>query len=135
MSVTTYSSQIAAANPAPVESLRRLEIFQNEEGGLRPGMTFAEHVIARYSGYQAQDAQLAAGKYLVALRHDYLRGIETVATLESKLLGLYERLEFPGWLSKLLTHPVTGLENYQDMMQTLTTERGAIKVFVHVAYD
>jgi hypothetical protein len=35
----------------------------------------------------------------------------------------------------LLTHPVTGLENYQDMMQTLTTERRAIKVFVHVAYD
>jgi glucose 1-dehydrogenase len=35
----------------------------------------------------------------------------------------------------LLTHPVTGLENYQEMMQTLTTERSAIKVFVNVAYE
>jgi threonine dehydrogenase-like Zn-dependent dehydrogenase len=53
--------------------------------------------------------------------------------------GVYDfaraELEFPGWLPKLLTHPVTGLENYQDMMQTLTTERSAIKVFVNVAYD
>ncbi|HSL06116.1 MAG TPA: glucose 1-dehydrogenase [Nitrospiraceae bacterium] len=44
-------------------------------------------------------------------------------------------LKFPGWLPKLLTHPVTGLENYQEMMQALTTERSAIKVFVNVAYD
>ncbi|HEV7608971.1 MAG TPA: hypothetical protein VGO61_16630 [Steroidobacteraceae bacterium] len=64
-------------------------------------LTFAEHVIERYSGYQALDEQLAAGKYLVALRHDYLRGIETVRTLESKLQSLYERLKFPGWLSVL----------------------------------
>jgi len=53
--------------------------------------------------------------------------------------GVYDfaraELEFPGWLAKLLTHSVTGLENYQEMMQTLTTERGAIKVFVNAAYD
>jgi hypothetical protein len=64
-------------------------------------LTFAGLVIERYSGYRALDAQLAAGKYLVALRHDYLRGIETVQTLESKLMLLYERLRFPGWLSVL----------------------------------
>jgi threonine dehydrogenase-like Zn-dependent dehydrogenase len=53
--------------------------------------------------------------------------------------GVYDfaraELEFPGWLSKLLTHPVNGLENYAEMMQTLTTEKGAIKVFVNVAYE
>lgn len=53
--------------------------------------------------------------------------------------GVYDlsraELEYPGWLAKLLTHPVTGLENYQQMMQTLTTERSAIKVFVNVAYE
>ena len=64
-------------------------------------LTFAELVIGRYSGYRALDAQLAAGKYLVTLRHDYLRGIETVDTLESKLMSLYERLHFPGWLAVL----------------------------------
>ena len=53
--------------------------------------------------------------------------------------GVYDfaraQLEFPGWLSQLLTHPITGLENYQIMMQTLTMEKNAIKVFVNVAYD
>ena len=51
--------------------------------------------------------------------------------------GVYDfaraELEFPGWFTKLLTDPMTGLENYQGMMQMLTTERGAIKVFVNVA--
>ena len=53
--------------------------------------------------------------------------------------GVYDlcraELEFPGWLSELLTHPVTGLENYKDMMRMLTTEKNAIKVYVNVAYD
>ena len=47
--------------------------------------------------------------------------------------GVYDfarvELEFPGWLPKLLTHPVTELENYQEMTQTLTTERGVSMVF------
>jgi threonine dehydrogenase-like Zn-dependent dehydrogenase len=51
--------------------------------------------------------------------------------------GVYDlcraELEFPGWLSQLLTHPVSGLENYDSMMRVLTTETGAIKVYVNVA--
>ena len=42
-------------------------------------------------------------------------------------------LQYPGWLSKLLTHPIAGLENYAQMMKTLTESRDAIKVFVEVA--
>ncbi len=42
-------------------------------------------------------------------------------------------LEWPGWLSKLLTHPVKGLENYQELINTLTNAKGAIKVFCEVA--
>ncbi len=42
-------------------------------------------------------------------------------------------LQYPGWLSKLLTHPVKGLENYQEMINLLTTAKGAIKVYVEVA--
>jgi hypothetical protein len=64
-------------------------------------LKITEQVIERYSGQQALDEQLAAGKYLVALRHDYLRGKETVGTLEAKLTVLYERLKFPIWLSVL----------------------------------
>jgi threonine dehydrogenase-like Zn-dependent dehydrogenase len=42
-------------------------------------------------------------------------------------------LEWPGWLSKLLTHPVKGLENYEELINTLRNAKGAIKVFCEVA--
>ena len=41
--------------------------------------------------------------------------------------------QFPGWLPRLLTHPIKGLENYRALIDTLTTARGAIKVFCEVA--
>lgn len=41
--------------------------------------------------------------------------------------------EYPGWLSKLLTDPVPGLENYQQLFKKLTSPNGAIKVFCEVA--
>jgi threonine dehydrogenase-like Zn-dependent dehydrogenase len=40
---------------------------------------------------------------------------------------------FPGWLGKLLTTPIRGLENYEAMIRALTEDRDAIKVFVEVA--
>jgi threonine dehydrogenase-like Zn-dependent dehydrogenase len=40
--------------------------------------------------------------------------------------------EYPGWLSKLLTDPVKGLENYSELFQKLTSPNGAIKVFCEV---
>ena len=42
------------------------------------------------------------------------------------------RAQYPGWLERLLTHPVEGLENYKEMIRLLTEEKGAIKVFVEV---
>jgi glucose 1-dehydrogenase len=39
---------------------------------------------------------------------------------------------FPGWLARLLTHPVNGLDNYQKIIHLLTEEKSAIKVFVEV---
>ncbi|MCG3119681.1 MAG: putative zinc-type alcohol dehydrogenase-like protein YdjJ [bacterium] len=41
--------------------------------------------------------------------------------------------EYRGWLRRLLTHPVKGLENYQELLNKLTTAKGAIKVFCEVA--
>ena len=41
-------------------------------------------------------------------------------------------LQYPGWLSKLMTHRVAGLDGYNEMMRLLTEEK-AIKVFVDVA--
>jgi glucose 1-dehydrogenase len=41
--------------------------------------------------------------------------------------------EYPGWLSQLLTNPVKGLANYQELLNQLTEAKGAIKVFCEVA--
>jgi threonine dehydrogenase-like Zn-dependent dehydrogenase len=40
--------------------------------------------------------------------------------------------QYPGWPERLLTHPVQGLENYEEMIRLLTEEKSAIKVFVEV---
>ncbi len=41
--------------------------------------------------------------------------------------------QFPGWLGLLLTHPVKGLERYKELFETLTTVKGAIKIYMVVA--
>ena len=41
--------------------------------------------------------------------------------------------EYPGWLAKLLTDPVLGLENFGELFKRLTSPNGAIKVFCEVA--
>ena len=41
--------------------------------------------------------------------------------------------EYPGWLNLLLTHPVKGLENYQQLFNKLINAKGAIKVYCEVA--
>jgi threonine dehydrogenase-like Zn-dependent dehydrogenase len=38
-------------------------------------------------------------------------------------------LTYPGWLSKLLTHPVKGLDNYAQLFEHLEHPSGAIKIF------
>ena len=42
-------------------------------------------------------------------------------------------MEYPGWLQKLLTHPVRGLANYKQLFEYLSSGKGAIKVFCQVA--
>ena len=57
-------------------------------------------------------------------RADFESGVKDLSQAE---------LAYPGWLSKLLTHPIKGLESYAEMMRTLTEEPGAIKVYCEVA--
>ncbi len=59
-----------------------------------------------------------------ASREDFERGAEDLASAE---------LSWPGWLAKLLTHPIQGLEYYDQMIETLTHGQGAIKVYVNIA--
>jgi glucose 1-dehydrogenase len=42
-------------------------------------------------------------------------------------------LQFPGWLSRLLTHPVKGLSNYEQLFARLADPQGAIKIYCEVA--
>src|SRR3982751_4013972 len=39
---------------------------------------------------------------------------------------------YPGWLKQLLTTPIAGLENYEQMIRELTDKRDAVKVYVDV---
>jgi len=58
-----------------------------------------------------------------ANRTYFERGVQDMALAEA---------QYPGWLKRLLTHPVQGLDNYAEMIRLLTEEKGAIKVFVEV---
>jgi hypothetical protein len=41
--------------------------------------------------------------------------------------------QFQGWTGRLLTHPVKGLENYRQLMDTLTNGKNVIKAYVEIA--
>ena len=42
-------------------------------------------------------------------------------------------LEYGNWLERLLTHPVHGLENYDELFDALTNGKGVIKAYCEVA--
>src|SRR6516162_4348721 len=59
-----------------------------------------------------------------ANREDFESGVKDLSNAE---------LQYPGWLRKLLTHLVKGLENYAELIRLLTETKGAIKVYCEVA--
>lgn len=59
-----------------------------------------------------------------AARIDFEQGVADLALAEA---------HWPGWLGRLLTHPVRGLESYGEMIRLLTEARDAIKVYVDVS--
>src|SRR5712671_3327652 len=59
-----------------------------------------------------------------AAREHFEEGVRDMAKAEA---------EYPGWLPRLLTHPVKGLENYEQLFHLLLNGNGAIKVFCEVA--
>jgi threonine dehydrogenase-like Zn-dependent dehydrogenase len=59
-----------------------------------------------------------------ASRADFEQGVKDLAQAE---------LSYPGWLGKLLTHPVRGLENYRELLGHLTSGNGVIKAYCQVA--
>src|SRR5437667_3319605 len=59
-----------------------------------------------------------------ANREYFETGVKDLSTAE---------LQYPGWLKKLLTHPVKGLESYEEIIRLLTDSKGSIKVYCEVA--
>jgi hypothetical protein len=41
--------------------------------------------------------------------------------------------EYPGWLEKLLTNPVKGVETFEELFRQLTGDRTAIRLYCEVA--
>ena len=41
--------------------------------------------------------------------------------------------EYPGWLRRLLTHPVKGLDSYRELFDHLHNPGGAIKIYCEVS--
>ena len=42
---------------------------------------------------------------------------------------------FPGVIQRILTHPLDGLDRYQEMMRLLVEDKSALKVFINVANE
>jgi len=61
-----------------------------------------------------------------ASRADFVSGVNDLVKAEAY---------YPGWLDKLLTTRVQGLENYEEMLRHLLEDKEAIKVYVEVAQD
>jgi threonine dehydrogenase-like Zn-dependent dehydrogenase len=43
------------------------------------------------------------------------------------------QVEFPGWINRLLTHPIEGLDNFRQLIDTLSHGQGVIKAFCEIA--
>jgi threonine dehydrogenase-like Zn-dependent dehydrogenase len=112
-------------SPLVFEAMERLGkngvlVLTGIAGGNRQAdMVHADHILQGF---------VLGNKVLVgsvnAAREDFERGVADFAVAEA---------QWPGWLSRLLTHPVDGLERYGDMIRLLTDTKDAIKVFVNVA--
>ena len=61
-----------------------------------------------------------------ASRADFVSGVNDMVKAEAL---------YPGWLKKLLTTKISGLENYSEMLRHLTEDKEAIKVFIEVARE
>ena len=59
-----------------------------------------------------------------ASRENFESGVKDLAHAES---------EYPGWLKRLLTHPVRGLDNYRELFDHLQSPSGAIKIYCEVS--
>ena len=111
-------------SPIVFESMRALGkngvlVLSSVTGGNREVMVPADRINLEF---------VLGNKVMVgtvnANREYFESGVKDMAQAEA---------QYPGWLSRLLTHPVRGLENYRRLFEALEGARGAIKVFCEIA--
>jgi len=59
-----------------------------------------------------------------ASRENFETGVRDMSQAEA---------EYPGWLRRLLTHPVRGLDRYHELFECLQNPNGAIKIYCEVS--
>ena len=57
-------------------------------------------------------------------RHHFEQGLQALS---------HGEMTYPGVTQRILTNPIAGLDNYQEMMRLLVEDKEALKVFVNVA--
>ena len=102
------------------------------------GQILIFHDLAQQTTQGAQTVSAGVSEALIATAVGILVAIPAVVAFnlfqrKTKSALAQAEAEYPGWLSRLLTHPVKGLENYQELFDKLTNPNGAIKVYCEVA--
>jgi threonine dehydrogenase-like Zn-dependent dehydrogenase len=111
-------------SPLVFEAMERLGkngvlVLTGIAGGSRKAdMVHADHILQGF---------VLGNKVVVgsvnAARADFERGVLDFALAEA---------QWPGWLSRFLTHPVAGLESHAEMIRLLGEAKDAIKIYVKV---
>jgi len=109
---------IFEATGASIVAFESMEVLGKNGVLVLTGISGGEHIMLGF----VLGNKVAVGS-VNANRTHFERGVQDMALAE---------VHYPGWLERLLTHPVQGLDNYQEMIRLLSEEKNAVKVFVEV---
>jgi threonine dehydrogenase-like Zn-dependent dehydrogenase len=111
-------------SPAAFESMRALSkngilVLVSVTGGMRTAEVPAD--VINFEFVLGNKAMIGS---VNASHADFESGVRDLVHAES---------QFPGWLGRLLTHPVKGLENFIQLFETLEHGKNVIKCYCEVA--
>src|SRR5215218_2032812 len=113
---------IFEATGASIIAFESMEVLGKNGVLVLTGMSGGDRMIEISGDHIMLGYKVAVGT-VNANRTHFERGVQDMALAEA---------HYPGWLARLLTHPVQGLDNYQEMIRLLTEEKNAVKAFVEV---
>ena len=121
------------AAEVPASSAQRVELERVETARLNATIAASGSIEAR----RVTEVGTEVPGRIVAVLVEVGDRVEAGAPLFRIDAGPYRmalaEAEYGGWLGQLLTHPVHGLDRYEQLLDTLTTAKDAIKVYCEVA--